>query len=39
MKVAYASIQNGDEAGANETVLELLENRMLFLIGETIPSF
>jgi len=38
-KMAYVSSQNGDKAGANETVLELLENWMLLLMEETMPSF
>lgn len=38
-KIAYASSQNGDKAGANEIVLKLLENWMLFLMEETIPTF
>lgn len=39
MKIACALRQNGDKAGANETLLELLENWMLFLMEQTIPSF
>lgn len=38
MKIAYASSQSGDKTGANETVLELLENWMLFLMEGTVPS-